>query len=533
VPTTPSAPVHPGSAPATGAIGAAGAVPALAMVAVSKRFGPARVLQDVGLELYPGEVHGLVGQNGSGKSTLIKVLSGLHRADAGEVVSRGESHPLPLSVAQLDALGVAFVHQDLGLVESQSVLDNVRVGRYQRGRFSRRVRRDLEAQAVAGSLSRLGSDIDPHTLVAALQPADRALVAIARALQNSGIGGVLVFDEATQSLPREVLTGFYATVRELAAAGSAILLVSHQLDEVIALTDRVTVLKDGRVAAAGIPTATTSRREITRLMLGADADTQALHDAVPTRPGAAVLELRGVTSPTLAGLDLTVRAGEVVGVTGTTGAGHDELPYVLAAVSPGRGSVRVGDEQIDLAGASPRTMLDAGVALVPQDRAQQGLAVTMSAQDNLCLPRLRARSGRWRVTQDWQRDEFGWVVEHLGITPPRGDLPVAALSGGNQQKLLLGKWLVAGPPVLVLHEPTQAVDVGARRDILRSIREAAAAGAAVLVSSIDNEDLASVCDRVVVLDGGTVSGELQAPLTADQVLDAVFRSEIPTEGQSA
>jgi ribose transport system ATP-binding protein len=526
----PSAPVHPGSERASGA---AGAVPTLAMVSVSKSFGPARVLDDVGLELHPGEVHGLVGQNGSGKSTLIKVLSGLHRADAGSVLSGGESHPLPLTVAQLDALGVSFVHQDLGLVESQTVLDNVRVGRYQRGRFSRRVRRDLEAQAVSESLARLRSDIDPYALVSTLPPADRALVAIARALQNSGDGGVLVFDEATQSLPREVLTGFYATVRELAAAGCAILLVSHQLDEVIALTDRVTVLKDGRVAAAGIPTAQTSRREITRLMLGADADTQALHDAVPTEAGALVLELRGVTSPTLHGLDLTVRAGEVVGVTGTTGAGHDELPYVLAGVSPGRGSVRVEGTDVDLAGSDPRQLRDAGVALVPQDRAQQGLAITMSAQDNLCLPRVRARSGRWRVTSDWQREEFGWVVEHLGITPPQGDLPVAALSGGNQQKLLLGKWLVARPRVLVLHEPTQAVDVGARRDILRAVREAAAAGAAVLVSSIDNEDLASVCDRVLVLDGGVVTGELRAPLTADQVLDAVFHSEIPTEGQSA
>ncbi|MGY1844639.1 sugar ABC transporter ATP-binding protein [Modestobacter sp. SYSU DS0875] len=519
----PSAPVHRSPDPAAPAAG-----PTLAMVSVSKSFGPARVLDDVSLELHPGEVHGLVGQNGSGKSTLIKVLSGLHRADAGSVVSGGESHPLPLSVAQLDALGVAFVHQDLGLVDGQSVLDNVRVGRYRRGRFSRRVRRDLETQAVAASLARLRSDIDPHALVSTLPPADRALVAIARALQNSGDGGVLVFDESTQSLPREVLTGFYATVRELAAAGCAILLVSHQLDEVIALTDRVTVLKDGRVAAAGIPTAQTSRREITRLMLGADADTQALHDAVPTRPGTAVLQLRGVTSPTLHALDLTVHAGEVVGVTGTTGAGHDELPYVLAGVSAGRGNVRVEGEQINLAGADPRVLLDAGVALVPQGRAQQGLAVSMSAQDNLSLPRVRARSGPWRVTSHWQREEFAWVVEHLGITPPQGDLPVAALSGGNQQKLLLGKWLVAGPSVLVLHEPTQAVDVGARRDILRSIREAAAAGAAVLVSSIDNEDLATVCDRVLVLDGGTVTGELRAPLTADQVLDAVYRSETTT-----
>lgn len=519
---------------AAGASPLAAAEPVLSMVGVRKRFGPATVLDDVTLELRAGEIHGLVGQNGSGKSTLIKVLSGAHRADAGHVVSGGEEHPLPLTAAQLQALGISFVHQDLGLVETQTVVDNVRIGRYQRGRVSRRVRRGLEADAVAATLARLRADINPLALVSTLPPADRALVAIARALQNAAPGGgVLVFDESTQSLPRDVLAGFYATVRELAAAGAAILLVSHQLDEIMTLTHRVTVLKDGRVAATGVPTARTSRRELTRLMLGADADTGALHDAVPTRPGGDGLVLRGVTAPTLRDLSLRIRAGEVVGVTGTTGAGHDELPYVVAGVAPARGTAVVGGREVDLGGAEPRDLLDAGLALVPQARARQGLALAMTAQDNLSLPRVRARSGRWRVTRDWQRDEFRWVVDHLGVAPARADLLVEAFSGGNQQKLLLGKWLVAKPAVLVLHEPTQAVDVGARRDILLSIREAARAGAAVLVSSIDNEDLASTCDRVLVLDGGCVVRELHRPLTADRILDAVFHSDTVTGAPTA
>src|SRR5947209_34262 len=373
----------------------------LALVGVTKTFGRARVLDDVDLILRPGEIHGLVGQNGSGKSTLIKVLSGFHVADAGRVRVAGTDHPLPLSAAQLDALGIAFVHQDLGLVPGASVLDNVRVGRYSRGRLSRLVRREAEADAVRTTLARLGSSIDPSAPVAALSPADRGIVAIARALQGHAAGGgVLVFDESTQSLPREVLEGFYATVRDLATSGAAVLLVSHQLDEVIALTDRVTVLKDGRVVAGALPTRETDRRGLTRLMLGMDADTQALHDAVPTRAAAPALTAHGLPGATLWGLDLTGRGGEVVGITGTTGSGHDELPYVLTGATAAAGTVAVGGTSLDLRRAQAADLLRAGVALVPQGRASQGLALAMSVLENLTLPRIRERSGRWRITRD-------------------------------------------------------------------------------------------------------------------------------------
>jgi ribose transport system ATP-binding protein len=499
---------------------------ALTLVGVTKTFGAARVLDDVGLSLRRGEIHGLVGQNGSGKSTLIKVLSGFHRADAGHVETGGDKHALPLSARQLDALGIAFVHQDLGLVDNASVVDNIRVGRFARGRFSRLIRRRVEAEAAAASLAALGSAIDVRLPAGALSPTDRAIVAIARALQNHPEGGgFLVFDESTQSLPREVLDGFYTTVRRLAAEGAAILLVSHQLDEVLALAHRVTVFKDGRVVAAGLPTSGTSRRELTRLMLGRDADTQALHDAVPPRPGATALSVRSLSGRSVRGIDLDARAGEVLGITGATGSGHDELPLLLSGAAPGTGSVTVGERRLDVARAQVGDFVRAGVALVPQGRATHGLALGLSVLDNLSIPRVRQRSGRWRLTRYWQAEELQWVADTLGLTPRRGDLPAAALSGGNQQKLQIGKWLVASPAVLVLHEPTQAVDVGARRDILRVMRQAAAGGTAVLVVSIDAEDLATVCDRVLVLEGGTIARELTGPLTDGQILNPVFHRE--------
>ena len=279
------------------------------------------------------------------------------------------------------------------------------------------------------------------------------------------------------------------------------------------------------MVAAGIPASGTSRRELTRLMLGRDADTRALHDAVPARPGGVVLSARSLSGRFARGIDLDIRAGEVVGITGATGSGHDEIPLLLSGAASGTGSVTVGERRLDVGRAQVGDFVRAGVALVPQGRSTHGLALGQSVLDNLSIPRIRERSGRWRLTRQWQAEELQWVADTLGLTPRRGDLPAAALSGGNQQKLQIGKWLVASPAVLVLHEPTQAVDVGARRDILRVVRQAASGGAAVIVVSIDAEDLATVCDRVLVLEDGTVARELAAPLTDSSILNAVFHRE--------
>ncbi|ONH28089.1 hypothetical protein BL253_20840 [Pseudofrankia asymbiotica] len=490
------------------------------MAGLTKTFGRTTVLRDAHVDLVPGKIQALIGQNGSGKSTIVKVLSGFHRPDAGATLHRGgRSYDLPLSAHELDELGIAFVHQDLGLVDAASVVDNIRVGRFSRGRLTRRVDMRQERAAARRTLDRLGSSIDVDGPVGALSAADRAIVAIARAVQSLRAGdGVIVFDESTQSLPPEVLAGFYDTIRDLAADGTAILLVSHHLDEVMALSDSVTVLRDGRVVASAVATAQTSVRELTRLMLGVDPQVHPLREEVETTPADVVLTATGLTGRRLRGLDLQLRAGEVLGVTGATDSGHEELPYLLAGARPGRGTVACGGTTVSLAGAGSRALLDLGIALIPQGRTTAGLALGLTASDNVSLPRMRARNSRYRLSSGWQDEEARSVITEFGITPPRADLLMGAYSGGNQQKFLIGKWMVARPRVLVLHEPTQAVDVGARRDILRNLRRAAAAGAAVVVISIDEDDLAAVCDRVVVLAEGRPSRQLAAPFTAEDVL---------------
>ena len=496
----------------------------LEVAGLSKTFGRTTVLRDVGLSVRPGEIHGLLGQNGSGKSTLIKVLSGLHRPDPGASVHLdGAPVAQPITPAGISALGLTIVHQSLGLLPGHSVTENIRLAQLRRRGRRRLIDWSHERSRAVATLDSLHADIDPDRLVDQLHMGQRATVAIARALQGIEPGqGCVVLDESTQSLPREVLPDFYRTLRRLVEAGTSILIVSHRLDEVLQLADRVTVLRDGAVTAAGLDTAGLTEPELAKVILGRQLVGFAPHGRTGPVSGDArpVARLRAVTGSTVAGIDLDLRAGEVVGVTGGTESGHEELPYLLAGVRPqdAGGSLHIGDRSLELATLSADAAQRSGMCLVPADRAGEGIAASLTAMENVTVPRVKARSRRGWLRRDWQREEFTDACTRLAITPPDPDLLAASFSGGNQQKLLLAKWLLSKPSVLVLHEPTQAVDVGARADILRAIGRAADEGASVLLSSIEAQDLALVCDRVLVMQDGRIAGELHAPMTAEDIL---------------
>ena len=496
---------------------------------LSKTFGAARVLHDVDFTVRSGEIHGLVGQNGSGKSTLIKVLSGVHAADPGSHVAvDGTSLSSPVRPEELRRHGVAFVHQDLGLVDTCSVVENIRLGQFGQHRVTRRIDWRAERRVAAETLARLHMRLDPDRLVSGLHAGERAVVAVARALQSIVPGGgCIVFDESTRALPRELLADFYAMVRRLASDGTAVIIVSHRLDEVLALTDRVTVLQDGEVVAGDRATAGLTEASLARLLLGRELE---LLEALPARPSSAAdvtkrpvaLEARGLRGGELRQLDLEVHAGEVVGITGASGSGQGDVPAVLSGARPlSSGVVRVGDVELRLPAGDPGRFIAAGVVLIPEERARDGIALELTAQENLTLPRVRAR-GRLRLRSGWQAEEFRRAADMLGIVPARGGLPGASFSGGNQQKLLLAKWLLHDPVVVVLHEPTQAVDVGARMDILRALRAAAARGVGVVVVSTEPQDLAAICDRVVVLREGEVAVELDADVTPHAITQAIY-----------
>jgi ribose transport system ATP-binding protein len=506
------------------------ASPPLELRALSKSFGIVQALKEVDLTFNGGEVHGLVGQNGSGKSTLVKLLAGIYVPDGhSRIVVDGKPISLPIRLRDLRDAGIAIVHQDLGLVADKTVVENIAIGRFQPRRWSRTVDWKRERALVEQILARLDAlSIRPNALVGELTPADRSLVAIARALRNQRDGtGVLVLDEATKALPRTALETFYQALQKVVSTGGSALMISHNLEEVMRVTDRVTVLRDGSVVGDTLTTATTSEKEIAYRMLGHNLEHQTHRRPEQDTAGSAIT-VSGLTGPTVRDLNIAIQAGEIVGITGVLGSGWDELPYLLSGSRrSAAGTVTVGDKRLLMARATSQQCISAGIALLPEHRLDEGLAAGLSVLENITLPRARSNGAPMWTGLSWQRRETLQVIGQLDVRPRDPHRPVGQLSGGNQQKVMLGKWLVGRPRLLILHEPTQAVDIGAREDILRTISKTAEDGVSIVVAAIQPADLAAVCDRVLIFRGGHVVAELASP-DEDAIIDAVYAGPLTT-----
>ena len=493
---------------------------------LSKTFSGVTVLADAHVSVRAGEIHGLIGQNGSGKSTLIKLVSGVHKPDpGGEMLLDGERIGPPVHGDKLHLQGLSFVHQDLGLVSDLTVRENVRVGRHATRTLAKWIDKAGDRKACLETFAFLGVDIDPDVPVSALAPSQRAAVAVARALQDREVGhGVIVFDESSRAIPHEALPAFYDMVRTLAAQGTSVLMVSHNLHEVLELCDRVTVLRNGRVVESGVATGDLTQADLTRMVLGREHDVDDLIAQYPARPTSFEVRVDGVSGGLVRDVSFSLHGGEVVGVMGTADAGAADLPRLLGGAARGHGSIRVNHQVLDLHTSRPRHFLQTGVAFIPQDRNREGLSGAESIEDNVTLPHLKNRGHVLWTGQRWRREETEHVLEKFDVQPPDRRARVGSLSGGNAQKVLFGKWLLGNPALLVLDEPTQAVDVGARSALLLATRRAAADGAAVIYCSAEVDDLVAVCDRVVVLRGGRVAAEYTAPFDADTLLDSMFTS---------
>lgn len=499
---------------------------------LSKRFGPTLVLDDASMRIAPGEIRALVGQNGSGKSTLIKLLAGYHAPERGARLEiDGDAVALPVRPDRIRDLGVAFVHQDLGLIDHLSVSENINIGCEQPSPVLRRLDRREEERATRRALDVLGADIDPTTPVFALSAEARTTVAVARALRAQREGaGVIVLDEPTRALAHDAAESLYAILRRAADSGTSILVVAHSLAEVLAISDRVTVLRDGRVVGDGLTTADLSEQDLARCVLGRAMEETAIASERPAQSEHVIV--RGLAVGPNGQVDLEISEGEIVGVTGRQGAGWETIPYLLTGALPARtGMLGVGRDRIELRKATVRTLLRVGVVLVPERRDIHGLASLLTVAENISLPRIGTRGRPWFSGLKWQRDEATDVMARLGVRPPDPTKPVGQLSGGNQQKVLFGKWMLGAPALLALHEPTQGVDVAARRDLLAAVVGAAHEGTSILLASSDVNDLSAVCHRVLVVRDGSVVEQLVQP-DPDEIVDAVFEG-MPQMGQSA
>jgi len=493
--------------------------PLLVLRGAEKSFPGTRALGGVDLTLRGGEVHALVGQNGSGKSTLIKILSGYNRPDRGTLEIRGEAISLPIAPEVAESTGLRFVHQNPGLSPKFTVLETVRLRTFETTWYGR-VRWDRERAVVRRLLAELEVDLSPDQSMAELTPSQRALVAIVRAVQGMGDRpGILVLDEPTASLTKADAERLFRAVDRLRTRGHAILFVSHRLDEVLAIADRISVLRDGLLVRSVRPSET-SEADLIAAILGRELGT-----LYPVRKGAAgddVLVLDGLSGLTVRDFYCSVRRGEIVGVTGLGGMGHDEVPYLaFGAMRSTSGRVRV--EGTTLEHPSPRRAIEAGMAFLPADRDRAGGIGRATVAENITIGRLREFFLTGWLQRRRELVEVARLLDLFDVRPRDPDRLLLTLSGGNQQKALLAKWLHEPPLVLLLHEPTQGVDVGSRQQVFRLIRRAADAGSAVLIASSEYADLAHLCDRVLVMRRGRVAGQLTGEdLSEDALVGACY-----------
>ena len=505
---------------------------ALEAAGIVKLFGTHRALDDVTLTVRAGEVHGLLGENGSGKSTIIKILSGYHRPDDGRLTLSGVSVPLPLTPARSTELGLRFVHQDLGLIPTLTVAENFALAELSAGRLNTLTSERSMGRHATEVLEGFGVHLDPRAAVRTLSGVERAMLAIVRAIDGlSAIGTdsgtaltrVLVLDEPTVFLPRRDVERLFDLVRGLAQSGCAILLVSHDLDEISELTDRVTVLRDGRLAGNAI-TGSVSRAEMVEMIVGR----QITHGIRPPDRAEIVappiLQVQNLSGQIVDDITFDVAAGEIVGLTGLGGSGFDEVPYLLYGARPAAtGRLVVKAVALDATTVKPHRALRSGLVLLPADRRRTAGVTTLTLDDNISQPRLaKFRSWFGLRRRDMRRDTAS-ILERFDVRPRDPSRVFGTLSGGNQQKALLGKWLEVAPDIVLVDEPTQGVDIGAREQIFELFRSFTAQGRSVVCASTDHEQLALLTDRTLVFSRGRIVAELRGPeLTKQRLTEASF-----------
>jgi ribose transport system ATP-binding protein len=505
--------------------------PLLQVEGLSKGFGGAQALAGAELTVMPGEVHGLLGENGSGKSTLIKVLAGVHAPESGRLRLSGRDVALPLRPGDGRRLGLSFVHQELGLIDSLSVLDNMRIADFAVGGRGRRwyIPWRRERRALADTFERYGLAVRPEAPVATLPPLERALIAIVRAVEGlprdaeGRPRGLLVLDEPTVFLPRDEVETLFGLVRTIAAAGGSVLFVSHDLDEVREITDRVTVLRDGRTVGSA-ETRATSPERLVEMIIGHRLASLAA-GAKRTPSGERSVSIEGLRGPGVNGVSFGLDGGEVLGLTGLLGSGFEATPYLLFDDVAGvEGTLRIGERAYEIGALTPHRALEAGIALLPGDRREAGVA-SLTLSDNLMLPVLDDYERGGVLRRGEMRRQTLSLLRDCDVRPLDPAAKLQALSGGNQQKALLGKWIGGELRLMLVHEPTQGVDVGAREQITGLLRERAAAGMPIVCAGSDYEQLALLCDRVLVFGNGEVVEELSGPqVTKERITDSCLRS---------
>jgi ribose transport system ATP-binding protein len=494
------------------------ALPLLSFENVTKRFGGTTALRDVSLHLNAGEILALLGENGAGKSTLIKSLAGIHTPDEGRIRFKGEDYrhkpPKPNEKQK-----VAFIHQDLGLVEWMTVAENVGLAQG----FSRRgglINWKQTEQRASEALAKVGCAFDPTTRVQDLSRTEKSLVAIARALAVEA--DVLVLDEPTASLPADEVERMFAVLRDLRKRGVGMIYVSHRLDEIFRLADRVAVLRDGMLVGAK-DVASTTPSELVNMIVGREV--KDLYIRAKSTESKATLKVTDLSTFGAGPVTFEARQGEVLGLVGLRGAGQEAIGRALFGAQDSVGRVTLEEKLLDL--SSPKSALEQGIGLVARDRTEESVALSLSVRENTYLnPLAMGRHLLSFLSPQAEAEQARAIGEEVGLRPNDPTLPVEALSGGNQQKVVVGRWLATGRKLLIAEDPTAGVDVGAKSEIYRLIARALETGLTVIVVSTDFEEVAHICHRALVFSRGEIVAEItQDQLTTQHLIHAASASE--------
>lgn len=483
--------------------------PLLSIENISKSFPGVRALMDVSFAVQAGEVHALVGENGAGKSTLMKILAGVYQPDSGGLHWQGQAIQLR-SPADSQRLGISIIYQEFNLLPDLTVAENVLLNREPRTRLGLVDWRALN-ERTRQLLHDLETDIDPQALVQDLSVAQQQIVEIVKALAIDA--RLLIMDEPTAALNPTEVGHLFGVIERLKARGSAVIFISHRLDEVFTISDTVTVLKDGQHISTS-PAADLTREEVVRRMVG-----RQLQDIFPPRlqaqGGTPLLDVQGLSNDRLRDINLQLQAGEILGLAGLEGHGQRELARALFGIEPiHRGTVQINGQRVHL--RHPEDAMRQGVAFLSDDRKMEGLALTLGVRENVALPNLHRFSRFMMVQHEDERAVCGQIVETMAVKTPGIEQPVRLLSGGNQQKTVLSKWLISQPRILIFVEPTRGIDVGAKVEIYRLIHQLAHDGAGVLMVSSDLLELLGLSSRVLVLREGAIAAELAGAAATEE-----------------
>jgi rhamnose transport system ATP-binding protein len=491
-------------------------IPLLEVVSIRKAFAGVQALDGVSFDARPGEVHALVGENGAGKSTLIRIMTGAETPDAGTLIVGAQSLSA-MAPGSARTMGIAAIYQQPSLFPDLTVAENIALVN-ETGSVWRRVNRRARLDRARGLLARAGASIDPARLAATLSLPEQQLVEIARAIGADA--RVVIMDEPTASLGEHEVRRLFSVIHALRDAGSAVIYISHRLDEVFEIADRVTVLRDG-AAVATRPIAEVDRSELIAMMVGREV-TQMFPERreAPATASSAALELVRVSNPAsgVRDVSLSIARGEILGLAGLVGCGRSELAETIFGLTPARsGEIRIDEAVVRI--DSPTQAIAHGIGYVPKDRRQHGVVPEMTVTQNTGLASLKAVSRAGLIRPAIERRAAEGFIGQLRIKTPSAGAVVDTLSGGNQQKVALARWLMTEPRVLILDEPTQGVDVGAKAEIHATIADLAARGVAILLISSELPELLGLCDRVAVMRAGTICGVLPgATATAPALL---------------